>query len=159
MVSSDWSVTRQRVFIHCNWFWCPLPAFLGLELKYNWGLDVICGEEKLPWGQGSWLLGFAPSRRSGSSPWWPSAPGYKLLSYCVSCQLSVSVFLFYVPRNFPSFSLSCIIWTTKCILQFIIRLLVVTLEKLLLENAYQNLHFTQLRDIAGLGRGNILKLL
>ena len=38
------------------------------------------------------------------SPWGPSAPGCQLLGHCV--QLSVSVSLFHLPRNFPSFSLS-----------------------------------------------------
>ena len=72
MVSSGWSVTGQGAFSHCSWSWhCPprFAAFLGLELKCNWGLDL----------------------------------------------LFVSVSLFHLPRNFPSFLLSCLnrLQTTK----------------------------------------------
>ena len=63
--------TRAGVISHHIWSWCSLPAFaafLSLDLKYHWGLDVICrkersgglnsmtgnmpGEERLPRGQG-----------------------------------------------------------------------------------------------------------
>ena len=65
MVPTDWSVPGQGVISHCSWSWrsvffedgivgilcgkffivadCTLPglaAFLGLELKQSWGLDV-----------------------------------------------------------------------------------------------------------------------
>ena len=72
VVSTDWSVTGQGGFSHCNWFWYRPPgfaAFLGLELTYNWGLDVISreerpGEERLSWGRGPCFPSFAPARPS-----------------------------------------------------------------------------------------------
>ena len=47
VVSTDRSVTGQGVSSHRSWFLCHLPgfaAFLALELKHDWGLDVIPGE-------------------------------------------------------------------------------------------------------------------
>ena len=52
------------------------------------------------------LLVLPPARHPGLLPWRPSAPGCKLLGQFV--QPSVSVFLFHLPRNFPSFLLSCL---------------------------------------------------
>ena len=66
MVSTDWSVPGQGVFSHCSWFWCCPPgfvAFLGLELKYKWGLDVISGGKVRRGhvrGQGPCFPSFAP---------------------------------------------------------------------------------------------------
>ena len=79
-----WLVSaRASVFSHCSWFWHHPPgfaAFLGLDLKHNRGLDVVSkkempGAERLPWGQGPVFPVLLP-------PWWPSAPGWKLLSHC-----------------------------------------------------------------------------
>ena len=80
-VSTDWSMTGQRVFNHCSWSWtCPsgFVAFLGLERKYKWGLDVI------------------------------SVLGHCVQSHSLIVWLSVSGFLFYLTKNFPSFLLSCL---------------------------------------------------
>ena len=107
MVFADWSVTGQ-VFSPCSWSWSLPPgfaAFLGLELKYNWGLDVISREERLPLGWGPYFTNFAPCQALGA---------LALVTICtwLNCLatlfVSLSVSLFHLLRNFPSFSLSCL---------------------------------------------------
>ena len=110
--SPDWSAAGQGVLSHCNWSWpCPpgSAAFLGLELNHPWGLDVDSREGRgsgrgHPWGE----VPVFPSLpcRAFLLPWGPSAPGCQSLGQCV--QRSVPIFLFRLPRNFPSFSLSCL---------------------------------------------------
>ena len=104
-ISTEWSGTV--VFSLCSWSWCGPPgfaAFLGLMLKYSWGLDVISREES----SGEFTLGvrFFLSQfctLPGLLPSWPFASGCK--SLCHSVQLSVSVSLFHFTRNFCSFTI------------------------------------------------------
>ena len=58
LVSTDW-LALEGIISYCSWSSSGFAAFLGLKLKYYWGLDVISAFTKTLWSADSTL--FLPS--------------------------------------------------------------------------------------------------
>ena len=95
----------QLVLASPTWFCCFSGPGAETQQRPRCYLQGGKAREEVGGGESQILVFpvFPPARHWGLLSWWPLAPGCKWLSHCV--QLSVSVSLFHLSKNFPSFLL------------------------------------------------------